>query len=89
MSAALIWAGVAVAVLSAVRLLLTRDLFARLHFIGPAAVLAAPLVVAGLALRPWSSWHDVAKLVLIGVLLVGTGPATVVATARARRGPDG
>ncbi|GAA4601297.1 hypothetical protein GCM10023195_03100 [Actinoallomurus liliacearum] len=88
MSTVLIWAGVAVAALSAIRLVLTRDLFARLHFIGPVTVLAAPLVVAGLALRTWSSWHDVFKLVLIGLLLIGTGPATVVATARARRGPD-
>jgi multisubunit Na+/H+ antiporter MnhG subunit len=47
------------------------------------------LVIAGLALRQWSSWHDVLKLVLIGVLLVATGPATVVATARARRTSDG
>ncbi|MFL6053467.1 MAG: monovalent cation/H(+) antiporter subunit G [Actinoallomurus sp.] len=89
MSTVLVWAGIGVAVLSAIRLVLTRDPFARLHFIGPTTVLAAPLVVAGLALRPWSSWHDVVKLILIGVLLVGTGPAAVVATARARKGPDG
>lgn len=87
MSAILIWAGVAISILSAVRLLVARDPFARLHFIGPTTSLAAPLVIAGLALQQWSSWHDVLKLVLIGVLLVGTGPATVVATARARKGP--
>jgi multisubunit Na+/H+ antiporter MnhG subunit len=88
-SAVLIGLGSAVTVLSALRLLLTRDMFGRLHFIGPATALAVPLVVAGLALRQWSSWHDVLKLVLIGVLLVATGPATVVATARAKKSPDG
>lgn len=87
-SAVLIWAGTAGAVLSAVRLLLARDPFVRLHLIAPATVVAAPLVIAGLALRSWSSWHDVVKLVLIGVLLVATGPATVVAAARARKAPD-
>jgi multisubunit Na+/H+ antiporter MnhG subunit len=86
----LIWAGVLVAAFATVRLLLTRDRFLRLHFISAGSAVAAPLVTAGLALAPWSSWHDVAKVVLTGLLLVVTGPATVIATARAsRRGSRG
>lgn len=90
MSAALIWAGAAVAAFAAIRLLFTRDGFVRLHFVSAGSVLGAPLVIAGLALTPWSSWHDVAKLMVIGVLLFVTGPATVITTAHAaRRGSDG
>ena len=85
MSAVLVWAGTALAAFATLRLLLTRDRFLRLHFVSVGSVIAAPLVTAGLALAPWSSWHDVAKVVLIGLLLLVTGPATVIATARATR----
>jgi multisubunit Na+/H+ antiporter MnhG subunit len=84
-SAALIWAGTLVAAFATLRLLLTRDRFLRLHFVSAGSVVAAPLVTAGLALAPWSSWHDVAKVLLIGLLLLVTGPATVITTARAAR----
>jgi multisubunit Na+/H+ antiporter MnhG subunit len=90
LSTVLIWAGILVAAFATVRLLLTRDRFLRLHFVSAGSAVAAPLVTAGLALAPWSSWHDVAKVVLTGLLLVVTGPATVIATARAsRRGSRG
>jgi multisubunit Na+/H+ antiporter MnhG subunit len=89
-STVLIWAGTLAAAFATVRLLLTRDRFLRLHFVSAGSAVAAPLVTAGLALAPWSSWHDVAKVVLTGLLLVVTGPATVIATARAsRRGSRG
>jgi multisubunit Na+/H+ antiporter MnhG subunit len=89
-STVLIWAGTLAAAFATVRLLLTRDRFLRLHFDSAGSAVAAPLVTAGLALAPWSSWHDVAKVVLTGLLLVVTGPATVIATARAsRRGSRG
>jgi multisubunit Na+/H+ antiporter MnhG subunit len=84
-SAALIWAGTVIAAFATVRLLVTRDRFVRLHFVSLGSVLAVPLVIAGLALAPWSSWHDVAKLVVIGLLLFVTGPATVITTAHAGR----
>jgi multisubunit Na+/H+ antiporter MnhG subunit len=84
-SAVLVWAGTGLAAVGTVRLLLTRDRFLRLHFVSVGSVIAAPLVTAGLALAPWSSWHDVVKIVFIGLLLVVTGPATVIATARAAR----
>ncbi|MBO2449525.1 monovalent cation/H(+) antiporter subunit G [Actinomadura barringtoniae] len=83
--AVLVWAGAGLAVLCGVRLLFTRGPAARLHVIAPVTVLAAPLVAVGLALRSWSSWHDVAKLALIAALLVATGPATVVTAGRAVR----
>jgi multisubunit Na+/H+ antiporter MnhG subunit len=90
MSAALVWAGAVVCGFAAIRLLLTRDRFLRLHFVSLGSVLAAPLVVAGLALGTWSSWHDVAKLVVIGALLFVTGPATVITAGHAaKRASDG
>jgi multisubunit Na+/H+ antiporter MnhG subunit len=84
-TAVLIWAGTVIAAFATVRLLVTRDRFVRLHFVSLGSVLAAPLVIAGLALASWSSWHDVAKLVVIGILLFVTGPATVITTAHAAK----
>lgn len=81
----LVWAGAAVAAFATIRLLFTRDRFLRLHFVSAGSVVGAPLVTAGLALATWPSWHDVAKVVLIGLLLVVTGPVTVITTARAAR----
>ncbi|TDD33582.1 hypothetical protein E1287_19305 [Actinomadura sp. KC06] len=83
LAGALTWAGVAVAGAAGLRLAATRDAAARLHAAAPVTVLAAPLLIAGTALRPWSSWHDVAKLAVIAVLLAATGPATVVTAAQA------
>jgi multisubunit Na+/H+ antiporter MnhG subunit len=84
-STVLIWAGTTLTSFATLWLLLTRDRFLRLHFVSIGSVIGAPLVTAGLALAPWSSWHDVAKTVFIGLLLVVTGPATVITTARAGR----
>ncbi|WP_131736827.1 monovalent cation/H(+) antiporter subunit G [Actinomadura roseirufa] len=83
LSDVLIWAGAAVAVTTGLRLPFTRDAAGRLHVVAPVTVLAAPVLLAGLALRPWSSWHDVAKIAVIAVLLAATGPATVVTTGQA------
>ncbi|MEV3926046.1 monovalent cation/H(+) antiporter subunit G [Actinomadura coerulea] len=79
----LTWAGTALAVAAGLRLPRTRGAAARLHAVAPVTVLAAPLLIAGLALRPWSSWHDVAKLAVIAVLLAATGPATVATAGQA------
>ncbi|MGW5418552.1 hypothetical protein, partial [Actinomadura geliboluensis] len=49
----------------------------------PVTALAAPLLIAGVALRPWSSWHDVAKLAAIAVLLTATGPPAVITAGQA------
>jgi hypothetical protein len=80
---ALTWAGAAVAVAAGLRLPFTRGASARLHAVAPVTILAAPLLIGGLALRPWSSWHDVAKLAVIAALLAATGPATVVTAGQA------
>jgi multisubunit Na+/H+ antiporter MnhG subunit len=87
----LIWTGVAVMAMTSVRLLIARDVHDRLHFVGPGSALAAPLVIAGMAVAPgvWTSAHDVLKILVIGALLFVTGPAAVVATARAVRGENG
>ncbi|MFI0408906.1 monovalent cation/H(+) antiporter subunit G [Actinomadura sp. 3N508] len=79
----LTWAGAAVAVAAGLRLAAARGAAARLHAAAPVTAAAAPLLIAGTALRPWSSWHDVAKLAVIAVLLTATGPATVVTAAQA------
>jgi monovalent cation/proton antiporter MnhG/PhaG subunit len=87
---ALIWAGTAVVAVAALRLVWTPKLFARLHFVGLATSLGAPLFIAGVALRTgvWSSAHDVLKVVVIGALVFCTGPAAIIATARAAQRVD-
>ncbi|MBO2460914.1 monovalent cation/H(+) antiporter subunit G [Actinomadura violacea] len=86
----LTWAGTAVCVLAGLRLAATSGAAGRLHAVAPVTALGAPLLLAGLALRPWSSWHDVVKIAVIGVLLAATGPATVVTAGQAvaRTTPD-
>ncbi|WP_396454505.1 monovalent cation/H(+) antiporter subunit G [Actinomadura sp.] len=79
----LTWAGAAVAVAAALRLPFTRGAAARLHTVAPVTALAAPLLIAGTALRPWSSWHDVAKLAVIAALLAATGPPAVLTAGQA------
>ncbi|MFV2172931.1 monovalent cation/H(+) antiporter subunit G [Actinomadura sp. LOL_016] len=87
LATALVWAGTAVAVLSALRIAATADAAARLHASAPVTAAAAPLLIAGLALLPWSSWHDVAKLAVIAVLLTGSGPAAVIIAGQAVHRP--
>lgn len=79
----LTWAGAALAVAAGLRLPFTRGAAARLHTVAPVTIAAAPLLIAGVALRPWSSWHDIAKLVVIAVLLAATGPPAVVTAGQA------
>lgn len=72
-------AGVAVGCLG---LLVARDVLLRLHYLGPASSLGAPLIIAALVVH--EGWGLLAiKLVLIGVLLVGSGAVTVAAFGRA------
>ena len=85
----LVWAGVAVFAFAAVRMLCTGDLLTRLHFVSLGTVVASPLVIAGLALASWPSWHEPVKLVMIGGLLFLTGPATVITAGDATRRASG
>jgi monovalent cation/proton antiporter MnhG/PhaG subunit len=74
--------GVASALLSALGLLATRDPYDQLHFTGPATVIA-PVAIAAAVLveEPFSSAGI--KSVLVALVMLGTGPVLVHATARA------
>jgi multicomponent Na+:H+ antiporter subunit G len=72
-------AGVAVGCLG---LLMARDTYLRLHYLGPASSLGTPLIIAALVVDEGLSFSAV-KLILIGVLLIGSGAVTVAAFGRA------
>jgi multicomponent Na+:H+ antiporter subunit G len=78
----LLAAGVGVVALGCLGLLLARDTYLRLHYLGPASSLGTPLIIAALLLQEGLSFSAV-KLVLIGVLLIGSGAVTVAAFGRA------
>ncbi|MEX0429309.1 cation:proton antiporter [Nocardioides sp. DS6] len=81
-AAVLLGAGALVLVIGALGLVVRRDVRDRIHYASLVAVLGAPLVVVGLALTA-GSWHPALKLLLIGVLLAGTGPVLSTVTGRA------
>ena len=87
LASVLLWAGCAAIVLACAGVALMRDTYDRLHFVAVAATVGAPLVVLSLALGA-GSWRSALKLVLIGLLLAATGPATSAVTARARARTD-
>lgn len=89
-SVVLLWAGVAALFVASLGVAAVRDAFDRLHFLAFAATVGAPLIVVSLALQA-SGWRSALKLVLIGAILFGTGPATTAVTARgrSRAGDDG
>jgi hypothetical protein len=78
---ALVWLGVAVAVLSAVAATVLAPVNPRLHALTPITVLCGPLVGLGLAVLGGWTWMT-ATVVLIVVLLAGTGPVLGAVTAR-------
>ena len=80
----LLWLGVAVCVASALGMLLLRDPADRLHLTAPLNTLGVPLVAVALALD--TGWgRQAVKIVLIGLLLVGTGAVLTAATGQAMR----
>jgi len=81
-SEVLLGAGGVTLVVAALGVVLQADVRDRLHYAALAAMVGAPLVVIGLALTA-GSWHPAVKLLLIGALLAGTGPALTTVTARA------
>ena len=74
--------GCAVLLGAVLGLLLVDGFYDRLHFVGLATTLGVPPVVAALAIAA-DGVAATLKVVVIGVLLVGTGPAVTAATARA------
>jgi multicomponent Na+:H+ antiporter subunit G len=81
---ALLAAGVGVQLLSCVGLLVARTTFDRLHFVAPATVLGAPLVCAAVTVNESFSQGGIHAL-LVGGILLATGPVITHATARAAR----
>jgi multisubunit Na+/H+ antiporter MnhG subunit len=80
--------GIAAIALGCVGLLVARDTFLRLHYLGPASALGAPLIIAALVVHEGVGLPAI-KLVLIGVLLVGSGAVTVAAFGRAAAQREG
>ena len=74
--------GIAGVALGCLGLLVVRDVFLRLHYLGPASALGAPLIIAALVVQEGVS-ASALKLVLIGVLLIGSGAVTATAFGRA------
>jgi multicomponent Na+:H+ antiporter subunit G len=80
--------GIAGVALGCLGLLMARDIYLRLHYLGPASSLGTPLIIAALVVHEGLSISAV-KLVLIGVLLIGSGAVTVAAFGRAAAQRDG
>jgi multisubunit Na+/H+ antiporter MnhG subunit len=74
--------GIVGVALGCLGLLVVRDVFLRLHYLGPASALGAPLVITALVVQEGLSMAAL-KLVLIGVLLIGSGAVSVAAFGRA------
>lgn len=80
--------GIAGVALGCLGLLTARDTYLRLHYLGPASSLGTPLIIAALVVHEGLSFSAV-KLVLIGVLLIGSGAVTVAAFGRAAAQREG
>lgn len=74
--------GIAGVVVGCAGLLLVRDTYLRLHYLGPASSLGSPLIIAALVVHEGLSFSAV-KLALIAVLLLGSGAVAVAAFGRA------
>jgi multisubunit Na+/H+ antiporter MnhG subunit len=78
----LLAAGIAGVALGCVGLLAARETFLGLHYLGLASSLGAPLIITALVVDQGLSALAI-KLVLIGVLVVGSGAVTVAAFGHA------
>ena len=77
----LVFAGVAVVVVSALAMLRAKTLLNRLHLLAPVTTLGAPLVGVGLALT--SGWNLGSGAILLTVVLLAvTGPVLQSAAGR-------
>jgi multicomponent Na+:H+ antiporter subunit G len=76
--------GVGVTLLSCLGVLVMRDPYDRLHYTGPAAVLAPVAIAAAVVLEERLSAAGI-KALLVALALVATNPVLGHATARAAR----
>lgn len=81
---ALLLLGFIVALTFALGVLLARNVYQRLHYMAPIAMLAAPLIVAAVFINELFSAAGIQAL-LIGFLLILMNPVLTHATARAAR----
>ena len=81
---ALLVAGVAVQLLAVIGLIAARSTFDRLHLVAPAAVVGGPLVCAAVLVNESFSQGGI-HAILVAAILIGIGPVTTHATARAAR----
>lgn len=83
-AAILLAVGVTIELLSSLGLLAMDDVYQRLHYLGPAAVLGPVIIAAAVILEEALSTAGI-KAILIAVVLAGGGPVVAHATARAAR----
>lgn len=81
---ALLVAGVTLQVIACLALVAGRDVLDRLHLMAPAGVLGAPLICAAVCVNEGSTMGTT-KAIVVGLILLVTGPALAHATARAVR----
>lgn len=84
----LLIAGLVAVAVGCLGLLAARDTLLRLHYLGPASSLGTPLIIAALVLHEGLG-RSAVKLILIGVLLIGSGAVTVAAFGRATAQREG
>jgi multicomponent Na+:H+ antiporter subunit G len=80
----LLWIAVATALLSAVGMLVMKDFYQRLHFLGPPSTLSIFLVAAAIVIQEGAS-QAATKALLSAVALVLINPVVTHAMARAAR----
>ena len=80
----LLFAGVGVQVLACIGLIRARSTFDRLHLIAPATVVGGPLVCAAILVNESFSVGGI-HAIIVGAILVATGPVLTHVTARAAR----
>lgn len=82
LAAVLLGLGVLIELLCAVGVLVSRNSFARLHYLAPATTVG-PLAIAAAVLVAESDAQAKIKSVLVAVALLASGPILTHATARA------
>jgi monovalent cation/proton antiporter MnhG/PhaG subunit len=81
---ALVLGGVGIALASCLGVLVMDDVYQRLHYVGPAALLAPLAIAAGVVVGEALSTAGI-KALLIFAVLAGTAPILTHATARTAR----